>query len=138
MLEQALLGGTSRSREAIMQALGSVRDERATPVLVHLLDTVSHRGPLGWIYARALDLLGQGRDSEALPALETALYRGEWWAPRRTAALRAAAATAIARIGTAAARDVLERAATEGSRGVRAAAQSQLASAKPGAREGRR
>lgn len=126
VLEQALETGTAQSREAIMQALASQRDERAAPLLTYILDHVSHAGALGWVYLRALDLLGQLRDAEAIPALEAALYRGEWWAPRRTAAIRTAAAGALARIGTADAVAALVKASREGSRGVRTAARTQL------------
>ena len=126
VLEQALEGGTPQSREAIMQALASQRDERAAPLLVYILEHVDHTGPLGWVYQRALDLLGQVRDPQAVPALEAALHRGEWWAPRRTTALRTAAASALGRIGTIEALQVLTRAAQTGSRGVRSAAQAQL------------
>ena len=52
--------------------------------------------------------------------------KGEWWAPRRTAALRAASAGALARIGTPEAFTALEAAAA-GSRRVRAVARPFLA-----------
>ena len=39
ILEQALTGGTTRSRDAIMQSIGLVRDERATPLFVYILGT---------------------------------------------------------------------------------------------------
>lgn len=126
VLEQALESGTTQSREAIMQALASQRDERAAPLLTYILEHVSHAGALGWVYLRALDLLGQLRDAEAIPALEAALYRGEWWAPRRTAAIRLAAATALGRIGTTDAVAVLVKASQQGSRGIRSAARTQL------------
>ncbi len=126
VLEQALEGGTTQSRESIMQALASQRDERAAPLLIYILEHVHHAGALGWVYATALDLLGQLRDNQAIPALQVALRRGEWWAPRRTAALRGAAAAALARIGTTEAVAALVDAAGQGPRGVRAAAQAQL------------
>jgi hypothetical protein len=134
VLEQALAGGTSTSREAIMQSLSAVRDERATPMLAYILGHVDHRGPLAGIYLRAIELLGAQRDPEAVPPLREALYRGEWWAPRRTAALRSAAAAALARIGTPEAFAALEQAAREGSRGVRAAARTQAAAVRRQAR----
>ena len=59
--------------------------------------------------------------------MRTALYKGEWWAPARTRALRTAAASALARIGTADAEAVLDEATARGSRGVRSAARTQLA-----------
>lgn len=126
VLEQALETGTPQSRESIMQALASQRDERAAPLLTYILGHVSHAGALGWVYLRALDLLGQLRDADAIPALESALYKGEWWAPRRTSMLRSAAATALARIGTADAVAALLKASQVGPRGVRAAARTQL------------
>jgi HEAT repeat protein len=126
VLQQALVSGTPRSREAIMLALGSNREDRSAPLLVYILEHVPHTGELGWVYAKALDLLGQVRDPDSVPALRTALYRGEWWAPRRTRALRSAAAAALARIATAEAIEVLSDAAREGSRGVRAAARAHI------------
>lgn len=126
VLQQALVSGTTRSRESIMLALGSNREERSAPLLVYILEHVPHAGDLGWVYAKALELLGQVRDPESIGALQAALYRGDWWAPRRTAALRAAAATALARVGTHDAIDVLQDASRRGSRGVRAAARAAL------------
>jgi hypothetical protein len=126
VLEQALASGTTRSREAIMQAVSSLRDERAAPLFVYMLGHVDHRGALGWVYARAIESLGALRDPESVPALKEALYRGEWWAPRRTAALRSAAAAALARIGTATAVEALEDAIHHAPRRVRAAARAHL------------
>ena len=137
VLEQALESGTPRSRDAIMHALGS-RDERSTPLLVYIVEHVDHRGGLQWVYVRALELLGQSRDPESVPALTAALHRGEWWAPRRTKALRSVAATALARVGTAAAIEALERAAATGSRGVRRATAPHLETARHRTRGGRR
>lgn len=122
VLEQALTTGSEQSRESILQAFSGVRDERAAPLFAHILVHVDHRGPLRTIYLRAIEGLGALRDPEGIPALKDALYRGEWWAPRRTAELRSAAAAALARVGTREALDVLQQAATTGARGVRAAA----------------
>ncbi|MEQ1727284.1 MAG: HEAT repeat domain-containing protein [Vicinamibacterales bacterium] len=137
VLEQALENGTPQSREAIMQALGS-RDERATPLLVYIIEHVDHRGGLQWVYSRALDLLGQLRDPESVPALAAALHRGEWWAPRRSKTLRTSAAAALARVATPAAFDALEDAARRGSRGVRRVARAYLESARSRPAGGRR
>ena len=120
-LEQALASGTDRSREAIMQSISSLRDERAAPLFAYILRNVDHRGALGTIYLRAVESLGVLKDPESVGPLKQALYRGEWWAPRRTGALRAAAATALARVGTPQARAVLDEAAASGPRGVRLA-----------------
>jgi hypothetical protein len=125
-LQQALTNGTPQSREAIMQAIGLVRDERATPLFVYILGHVDHAGPLRPVYLRAMESLGALRDPEAVEPLTAALYRGEWWAPRRTAQLRAAAASALARIGTPAAVEALRKAAASPSRGIRAVARPAL------------
>jgi hypothetical protein len=127
ILEQALTSGTTRSRDAIMQSIGLVRDERATPLFTYILRHVDHRGALAPVYLRAIESLGALRDPGGIAPLRDALYKGEWWAPRRTSALRRAAGAALARIGTADAYAVLEEAAAQGSRGIRAAARAQLA-----------
>ena len=135
VLQQALVGGTTQSRDAIMQAIGLVRDERATPLFAYILSHIDHRGPLGPIYLRAIESLGALRDPEAVTPLRTALYRGEWWAPRRTAMLRSAAATGLARIGTPAALDALREAASK-SRGLRNIVRPVLARAESGRGKG--
>jgi HEAT repeat protein len=126
VLEKALASGTDRSRAAIMQAVIGLRDERATPLFTYIVQHVSHRGPLGEVYLRAIESLGSLRDPEAIPPLREALYRGEWWAPRRNTVLRSAAAEALARIGTPEAQEVLQEAASSGPRGVRTAVRARL------------
>jgi HEAT repeat protein len=126
VLEQALVSGTETTRAAIMRSLGSMRDDRAAPLFAYIVTHVDHRGPLGPIYLRAIESLGSLRDPDGVPALKTALYRGEWWAPRRTSALRRAAASALARIGSEDAVSVLQEAAARGPRGVRSAARASL------------
>jgi hypothetical protein len=126
ILEQALGSGTARSREAIMQSIGLVRDERATPLFIYILVHVDHRGALAPIYLRAIESLGALRDPAGIAPLRDALYKGEWWAPRRTAAIRGAAAAALSRIGTPESLAVLEEAVAHGSRGIRAIARAQL------------
>jgi hypothetical protein len=130
ILEQALGGGTAQSREAIMQSISLVRDERATPLFAYILSHIDHRGTLAPVYLRAIESLGALRDPGGIVPLREALHRGEWWAPRRTSALRAAAASALARIGTPDALAVLDEAVARGSRGVRSAARAQLSSAR--------
>ena len=123
---QALNAANRSSRESLMHALGSSRDERAVPLLLLMLEQLDHAGDLGWAYERVVEQLGLLGHPSAVPALVRVLQRGEWWAPRRTAALRATAATALARIGTADAVDALQSASASGPRGVRKAAASQL------------
>ena len=134
-LEKALATGTERSREAIMQAVIGMRDERATPLFTYIVRHVNHRGPLVEVYLRAIESLGALRDPEAIAPLKEALYRGEWWAPRRNTILRTAAAEALARIDTAEAQAVLSEAASSGPRGVRTAVRLYLNSARSRARE---
>ena len=126
ILEQALTSGTPRTRDAIMQSLSVLRDERAGPLFAYIVGHVDHRGPLAPVYVRAIESLGAMRDPEGVQPLKQALYRGEWWAPRRNAQLRGAAAAALARIGTPEALAVLEDAIASGSRGVRHAAKPHL------------
>ena len=126
ILEQALSTGSLRSREEIMQSISTVRDERATPLFAYILEHVDHRGPLAAVYLSAIESLGALKDPSGVSPLKDALRKGEWWAPRRTAALRRAAASALGRIGTPEAIAALEQAITEGSRGVRAAARAHL------------
>jgi hypothetical protein len=136
ILGQALQRGTPQSREAIMQAANLVRDERATPLFAFMLRHIDHR-KLTSTYLHAVESLGALKDPEAVEPLKEALYKGEWWAPRRTASLRSAAALALFRIGTPEARTVLEEAAALGPRGTRAAARTQLAHAVPESTESR-
>jgi hypothetical protein len=135
VLETALAGGTDGSREAIMQAVIGLRDERATPLFAYILQHVSHRGPLVEVYLRAIESLGTLRNPEAIPPLKAALYRGEWWAPRRNSVLRSAAAEALARIGTEEAHTVLIEAASDGPRGVRTAVRPHLTPGRPRSRD---
>ena len=130
ILEQALTTGTTRSRDLIMHAVSVVRDERAAPLFAYILRHIDHRGALSPIYARAIESLGALRDPEAVVPLKEALYKGEWWAPRRTSILRSAAAEALARIGTPDAVAVLEEAAGGRNRGVRNAVRPHLAAAR--------
>jgi hypothetical protein len=131
VLEKALDSGSAEQRDAIMQAVGVVRDERVVPLYNYIVRHVDHRR-LTAIYLKAIESLGALRDPEGVPPLKEALYRGEWWAPRRTATLRHAAGTALARIGTPEARAVLEEAIAGGNHNVRGVARSHLANLRPG------
>jgi HEAT repeat protein len=126
ILEQALAGGTERTREAIMQSLTVQRDERATPLFAYIIRHVDYRGQMRSVYVRAIEALGALRDPEGIEPLREALYKGEWWAPWRTALLRGAAAAALSRIGTTEAINILELAVAGGTRGVRNAAKAHL------------
>jgi hypothetical protein len=129
VLEQALASGNGRSRDAIMQTIIGLRDERVAPLFTYIVRHVSHRGPLAEVYLQAIQSLGTLRDPEAVEPLREALYRGEWWAPRRNGILRSAAAEALARIGTSQAQAVLEEASASAPRGVRTIAKQHLKAA---------
>ena len=88
VLQRALTGGSVESRVAIMKTLTAVRDERAAPMLGYILAHVDHKGPLRPLYLSAIETLGALKDPQGISGLKEALYRGEWWAPRRTAHLR--------------------------------------------------
>lgn len=117
---------TGRARETLVSQLVSVRDRRAAPLFVYLVRKLDRRRHLA-IYLAAIDALGAMGETDAVDALKGALLQGDWWAPGRTRRARTAAAAALRRIGSPAALDVLEAASKTGSRGVRAAARSELA-----------
>ena len=129
MLESALKDGEARAREAIMHTLGSFNDERAAPLLVRILEQISYTGAGEAAYILALEALGRsGADPRGIAALKAALHRGEWWAPFRTARLRAAAARALHSTASPAGDAVLQEASTSGPRGVRQAALEAMSS----------
>ncbi len=131
VLQEALATGSEHSRNAIMQSISLVRDERATPLVAYILRNVDYKR-LTSVYLRAIEQLGALRDPEAVPPLAEAFKKpGEWWAPRRTSALRTAAAAALARIGTSDAYAVLEDAVNNGPRGMRNAARPHLRNRRP-------
>jgi hypothetical protein len=115
------------TRMTVLQEIIGPRDERVVPLLCVVLNEFPPRGPLVEVHAQVMDALGAlGDHEESAAALRAALYRGEWWAPYRTAALRRAAAAALRRIGSPATLGILEEAARTGSRGVRKAARPHL------------
>ena len=127
VLERALTSGSDSQRENIVNALGSMRDERAVPLFCHMVRSNEYRRTMRRAYLMAVEGLGAVGGREAVQALTEALYRGEWYAPFRTSALRRAAAGALRRVGTPESLDALREAAGGGTRGVRAAAREQLA-----------
>ena len=131
ILQEALATGGEQSRNAIMQSIGSIRDERATPLVVYIVKNVDYK-KLTSVYLRAIEQLGALKDPEAVQPLAEAFHRpGEWWAPRRTSALRTAAAAALARIGTDEAFRILEEAVSNGPRGLRNAARPHVRNRRP-------
>lgn len=132
MLEQALESGATRTRDAIVQALGAVRDEKAAPLFVHILTHSDYKGSNEATYTQTIESLGRvAVDDRSAAALKDILYRGEWWARGRTARIRAAAARALRGMGTPGADRVLEDAAAGGPSAVRKIARAALAEPAP-------
>ena len=125
-LLQALGKVSGRPRQTLIGELGTVRDERAAPLFVHILRTVNRRSYPALRLA-AIEALGAIGGADAIEALKDALNRGDLLAPMRTRRTRGAAAHALRRIGTPEALDTLRHAAARGSWGVRTAAKSELA-----------
>jgi hypothetical protein len=132
MLERALQSGAPHTRDAIMQALGAFRDEKAAPLFVHILNNTPYTGSMEGTYTTAVESLGRvATDERSVATLKEILYRGEWWAPGRTARIRASAARALRSMGQAGADSVLEEAAAAGPGGVRKIAKAALAEPAP-------
>jgi HEAT repeats/PBS lyase HEAT-like repeat len=130
VLQQAITHGSTESRETIMKSLASIRDDRAAPMFGYIISHVDHKGEFLPLYIGAIEALGALKSVNGVEALREALYRGEWWAPRRTASLRSAAAASLARIATPEALDVLEQALSAGPRGVRSAVRPHMSVAR--------
>jgi HEAT repeat protein len=127
---QRTLGAGGTSRDVIVQQLISLRDDRAIPLLCHVLSNTTPGGAMTALHLHIIEALGGLRaHPQSEQTLRTVLYRGTWWAPSRTARLREAAATALQRIGSAETTAILEEAANTGSRGVRKIARAAAAAA---------
>jgi HEAT repeat protein len=125
---QHALGGVSR--DAIVQQLISLRDDKAIPLLCHVLSTTSPGGPMTAAHLHIIEALGALKaHPQSTEVLRTVLYRGTWWAPSRTARLREAAAMALQRIGSPETTAILEEAVNTGGRSVRRIARAAATSA---------
>ncbi|MGE3489325.1 MAG: HEAT repeat domain-containing protein [Vicinamibacterales bacterium] len=131
-LEQALKSGKPHTRDAIVQALGSLRDERAAPLFVYILTHTGYSGALEGIYTSSIDSLGRvATDERSVTTLREILHRGEWYAPGRTSRIRAAAARALRAINLPSAERALNETAANGPGGARRAAKAALAEPPP-------
>ena len=127
VLENALERGAERTKDAIMQALGAFRDEKAAPLFVYILKNSDYRGSNEFNYVATIESLGKvATDERSVAALREILYRGEWWSWGRSARLRLAAARALRNMGTLSADRVLEEAATSGPGSVKKSARAAL------------
>jgi hypothetical protein len=131
VLERAC-AADARTRGIVLAELVSLRDPRTIPPLCHALATSPVTAATVAQHEAIIDALASLRSHpDSTAALRTALHRGTWWAPRRTARLRQAAAKALRRLGSPEARIVLEDAARTGDRGVRKIAAVELAAFVP-------
>ncbi len=122
VLQRALMADTA-SGSSVTTQLISLRAVRAVPALCYVLSHTTPRGHLVDTHTQIMDALGAlGPHAASITTLQKALYRGEWWAPARTAALRRAAALALWRIGSPESLTILEDAVRSGGRRIRAAA----------------
>ena len=132
LLEQALRSGTERTRDAILQALGAFRDEKAAPLFVYILTQTGHTGGLEPSYIQTIEALGRvAVDERSVSTLKDILYRGEWWARGRNARIRTAAARALRSMGTPSADRTLEEAAHAAPAAIRKIAKTALAEPAP-------
>jgi HEAT repeat protein len=132
VLEQALQTGAPHTRDAIMQALGAFRDEKAAPLFIYILTNTGYSGQLEGLYTQTIETLGKvAVDERSVATLKDILYRGQWWARGRTSRLRTAAARALRSMGTAGADRVLEEAVTSAPGSVKKIAVAALAEPAP-------
>ena len=97
-----------------------------------MLGHTSHTGQSEAIYTQTIESLGRvANDERSSAALKDILYRGEWWAPSRTARIRMAAARALRMMAHPSAERVLEEAAIAGPGGARKIAKAVLAEPAP-------
>jgi HEAT repeat protein len=119
VLQRTLASGGS-SRDAIVQQLISLRDQKAVPLLCDVLRTTAPTGSVTADQLQIIEALGGLHDHpESTTTLRFVLHRSIWWAPSRTTRLREAAASALMRIGSPDTLAVLEEASRTGSRRVR-------------------
>jgi HEAT repeat protein len=122
MLSGILASQTHPGRAAVVEELGSTRDQKAAPLFCHLVRHMECRGPLRGIYFQWLGRLGLLGGPDAIDALSDVLRKGRWWAPLRTREIRTVAAEALTQIKLPAAQEALAAAAVNGSFGVRSIA----------------
>jgi hypothetical protein len=127
---QRTLTTDATSRDAIVQQLIALRDNKATPLLCYVLSSTAPDGSMTATHLQIIEALGGlGAHPDSTQALQVALHRNIWWAPFRAARLREAAATALMRIGAPETAAVLEEASQTGSRRVRKIARVKAAAA---------
>lgn len=128
LLFGAITANPGKGPDTLASDLIAIRDRRAVPFFSFLLRRLDP-AQLPQVYMAAIEAIGASGASagaEAVEALQFAFKHGTWWAPLRTRQRRMTIALALRRIGTPEAVDALRTSAAVGTRGVRAAARSQL------------
>jgi HEAT repeat protein len=126
ILLNAIRTTSGRVRETLVSELTNMRDARSAPFFRHVVRHMDRRIEPR-LYVAAIEALGTLANQEAIEVLRYALYHGDWKAPLETRRIRAAAASALRRIGAPPAIDVLREATHRGTRGVRTAARDAMA-----------
>ncbi len=129
MLKRILETDKHRGRAAVVEELGSTRDQKAAPLFCYLVRHLEPRGALRATYMIAIGRLGVLGGADAVAALAEVLQKGWWWAPFRTREIRTEAAAALAQMRLPAAQEALADAAANGSFGVRSIARKYVRTA---------
>ena len=122
MLKRILDSEKHSGRAAVIEELGSTRDQKAAPLFCYLVRNIEPRGTLRDLFIDSVERLGTLGGAEAVSALVEVMHRGWWWAPFRTRAIRTEAASALAQMRFAPAQEALADVAANGPSGVRAVA----------------
>jgi HEAT repeat protein len=126
VLQRALVSKSS-TRDTVLQELLGFRDDKAVPLLCYFLKQTQPTGRFLKVHLDMIDALGNLRGHpESIRTLKHVLFSGSIWTPFKTAALRRAAASALKRIGSVEAAQVLDEAIATGPRGARNAAKEQV------------
>jgi HEAT repeats len=126
ILVDAVKAAKGKTRETLLNEILKMREVRAAPLYSYFVRHLD-RQAFPELYATAIEALGTFGGPEAVETLKIVLHSGQWWRPVSSRKHRAAAAHALARIGSPDAIGVLRDASTNGGLGVRAAARAELA-----------
>jgi HEAT repeat protein len=126
-LIRALERGSEQTRTSILGVLWTLPQEDAEQVLAHLTVNAPCRGAMWHVHERAVERLGTVGGRRGVDALAAVLERRSLWSPLRMRNLHRLAISALAKIGSPEAVDVIGTAAASGLRAVRTAARAHLA-----------
>jgi HEAT repeats/PBS lyase HEAT-like repeat len=126
ILLNALTTAKGQTRETLMNEILKMRDVRSAPLYSHLVRHMD-RYTFPDLYVASIEALGSFSSADAVESLKVVLHTGSWLRPFASRRYRAAAAHALARIGSPDAIAVLRDASANGGLGVRSAARAELA-----------